>query len=83
MAIVIFNDTNIDNLVWNAIAQSDFCKDCEAYIELFSQGIHLGKACSQIERLLHTHQDQKIASAYFVDAFAELAKLAHNKHHLW
>ena len=71
MATIHFNDTHIDNLVWNAIAQSDCSKDYESYLELFSNPIHDNEACNHIERLLHEPSDTNLASACFSVAVAK------------
>lgn len=53
MANIVFNDTHIDNLVWQTISASQCSKDFESYLELFMKPLHEAEACNQIERLLH------------------------------
>ena len=76
MATIQFNDTHIDNLVWNAIVQSHCSKDYESYLELFQNPMHDNDACNQIERLLHEPSDTSLASACFSDAVTKLGQLA-------
>ena len=53
MATIHFNDTHIDNVIWEALSHRHCSKDYESYLELFPNPIHDNEACNQIERLLH------------------------------
>ena len=76
MANIFFNDTHIDNLVWQAISASQCCKDFENYLELFMKPLHEAEACTKIEHLLHDSLSDNQAPACFSQVVTSLSSLA-------